>query len=123
MGKILRITPDGAAAPGNPFLGKTGVLPEIWSYGHRNPEGLAIHPETGELWETEHGPRGGDELNCPEAGRNYGWPVIAHGIDYMGGPIGGGKTEEAGMEQPLYYWDPVIAPSGLFRESVPAMEE
>jgi len=113
LGKILRITPDGAAAPGNPFRGKTGALPEIWSYGHRNEEGLAIKPETGELWETEHGPSGGDELNSHEAGSNYGWPVIAHGNDYSGGPIGTGKTEEAGMEQPVYYWDPVIAPSGL----------
>jgi glucose/arabinose dehydrogenase len=113
LGKILRITPDGAAAPGNPFNSKAGALPEIWSYGHRNEEGLAIHPETGELWETEHGPRGGDELNRPEAGRNYGWPVIVHGVDYSGRPVGKGKTEEDGMEQPRYYWDPVIAPSGL----------
>jgi glucose/arabinose dehydrogenase len=88
-------------------------LPGIWSYGHRSEEGLAINPVTGELWETEHGPRGGDELNTPEAGKNYGWPVIVHGIDYPGATIGEGITEKAGMEQPLYYWDPVIAPSGL----------
>jgi glucose/arabinose dehydrogenase len=113
LGKILRITPEGAAAPGNPFIGKTGARPEIWSYGHRSEEGLAIRPETDELWETEHGPRGGDELNTPEAGQNYGWPVIVHGVDYSGRPIAQGQTEEAGMEQPRYYWDPVIAPSGL----------
>jgi glucose/arabinose dehydrogenase len=99
--------------PGNPFIGKPGALPEIWSYGHRSEQGLTIHPQTGELWETEHGPRGGDELNTPEAGKNYGWPVIVHGIDYIGTKIGQGITEKAGMEQPLYYWDPVIAPSGL----------
>jgi glucose/arabinose dehydrogenase len=87
--------------------------PKIWSYGHRSEEGLTINPETGELWETEHGPRGGDELNTPEAGKNYGWPVIVHGIDCPGGTIGEGITEHAGMEQPHYYWDPVIAPSGL----------
>ena len=113
LGKMIRITPDGAPAPGNPFIGKAGALPEIWSYGHRSEEGLAINPVTGELWETEHGPRGGDELNTPEAGKNYGWPVIVHGIDYPGATIGEGITEKAGMEQPLYYWDPVIAPSGL----------
>ena len=113
LGKMIHVTPDGAPAPGNPFIGKEGALPEIWSYGHRNGEGLAIDPTTGELWETEHGPRGGDELNTPEAGKNYGWPVIVHGIDYPGTRIGQGITEKAGMEQPHYYWDPVIAPSGL----------
>lgn len=118
LGKMIRITPDGAPAPGNPFIGKPvngkpGALPEIWSYDHRSEEGLTIHPVTGELWETEHGPRGGDELNTPEAGKNYGWPVIVHGIDYPGDTIGEGITEQAGMEQPHYYWDPVIAPSGL----------
>jgi aldose sugar dehydrogenase len=113
LGKMIRITPDGAPAPGNPFIGKPGALPEIWSYGHRSEEGLTIHPVTGKLWETEHGPRGGDELNTPEAGKNYGWPVIVHGVDYPGDTIGQGITEKAGMEQPLYYWDPVIAPSGL----------
>jgi glucose/arabinose dehydrogenase len=113
LGKMIRITPDGAAAPGNPFIGKAGALPEIWSYGHRSEEGLTINPVTGELWETEHGPRGGDELNTPQAGKNYGWPVIVHGIDYPGDTIGAGITEMGGMEQPLYYWDPVIAPSGL----------
>jgi glucose/arabinose dehydrogenase len=113
LGKMIHITPDGAPAPGNPFIGKPGALPEIWSYGHRSEEGLTINPTTGELWETEHGPRGGDEINTPEAGKNYGWPVIVHGIDYPGETIGAGITEHAGMEQPLYYWDPVIAPSGL----------
>jgi glucose/arabinose dehydrogenase len=113
LGKMIRITPDGKPVPGNPFIGKPGALPEIWSYGHRSEQGLTIHPQTGELWETEHGPRGGDELNTPEAGKNYGWPVIVHGIDYIGTKIGQGITEKAGMEQPLYYWDPVIAPSGL----------
>jgi aldose sugar dehydrogenase len=113
LGKIIRITPDGDPAPGNPFIGKDGALPEIWSFGHRSEEGLAIDPVTGELWETEHGPRGGDELNTPEAGKNYGWPTIVHGIDYLGTTIGMGITGKAGMEQPRYYWDPVIAPSGL----------
>jgi aldose sugar dehydrogenase len=113
LGKMIRITPDGKPALGNPFIGKEGALPEIWSYGHRSEEGLTIHPTTGELWETEHGPRGGDEINTPEAGKNYGWPVIVHGIDYPGTTIGQGITEQAGMEQAHYYWDPVIAPSGL----------
>ena len=113
LGKIIRITPDGDPPPDNPFIGKDGALPEIWSFGHRSEEGLAIDPATGELWETEHGPRGGDELNAPRAGKNYGWPVIVHGIDYPGATIGNGITEKAGMEQPRYYWDPVIAPSGL----------
>jgi glucose/arabinose dehydrogenase len=112
LGKIIHITPDGAPAPGNPFVGKANALPEIWSIGHRSEEGLAFDP-AGRLWETEHGPRGGDELNTPEAGKNYGWPVIVHGIDYPGEKINGGLTEKAGMEQPHYYWDPVIAPSGL----------
>jgi glucose/arabinose dehydrogenase len=110
LGKMIHITPDGAPAPGNPFIGKPGALPEIWSYGHRSEEGLTINPATGELWEVEHGPRGGDELNTPEAGKNYGWPVIVHGIDYPGETIGQGITEKTGMEQPHYYWDPVIAP-------------
>jgi glucose/arabinose dehydrogenase len=113
LGKIIHITPDGAPAPGNPFIGKEGALPEIWSYGHRSEQGLTTDPATGELWESEHGPRGGDEINTPEAGKNYGWPVIVHGIDYPGTTIGQGITQTAGMEQPLYYWDPVIAPSGL----------
>jgi glucose/arabinose dehydrogenase/mono/diheme cytochrome c family protein len=113
LGKIVHITADGAPAPGNPFLGKPGVLPEIWAYGLRSPEGLAFDPSTGRLWENEHGPRGGDELNIIEKGKNYGWPVISHGIDYSGAAIGAGITHREGMEEPVYYWDPVIAPSGL----------
>ena len=113
LGKIIHITADGAPAPGNPFLGKPGVLPEIWAYGTRSQEGLAFDPKTGRLWETEHGPRGGDELNIIEKGKNYGWPVIVHGIDYPGTAIGEGITHKEGMEEPVYYWDPVIAPSGL----------
>jgi aldose sugar dehydrogenase len=113
LGKMIHITADGKPAPGNPFIGKAGALPEIWSYGHRSEEGLTINPATGELWETEHGPRGGDKLTTPEAGKDYGWPVYVHGIDYPGTTIGEGITEKAGLEQPLYYWDPVIAPSGL----------
>ena len=113
LGKVIHITPDGAPAPDNPFLGKPGVLPEIWAYGSRNAEGLAFDPRTGRLWETEHGPRGGDELNIIEKGKNYGWPTIVHGIDYPGSAIGLGITHKEGMEEPVYYWDPVIAPSGL----------
>jgi glucose/arabinose dehydrogenase len=112
LGKIIHITADGAPAPGNPFVGRAGALPEIWSVGHRNELGLAFDP-AGRLWETENGPRGGDELNLIQPGKNYGWPAIVHGIDYPGGPINGGATAKAGMEQPRYYWDPVIAPSGL----------
>src|ERR1700674_4411998 len=113
LGKIIHITPDGAPAPDNPFIGKPGVLPEICVYGPRSGEGLAFDPSTGRLWETEHGPRGGDELNIIEKGKNYGWPVITHGIDYSGVPVGEGITHKEGMEEPVYYWDPVIAPSGL----------
>ena len=113
LGKIIHITADGAPAPDNPFLGKSGVLPEIWSYGVRSPEGLAFDPKTGRLWENEHGPRGGDELNIIAKGKNYGWPVVVHGIDYPGAAIGEGVVHRDGMEDPVYYWDPVIAPSGL----------
>jgi aldose sugar dehydrogenase len=113
LGKIIHITPDGAPAPDNPFIGRPGVLPEIWAYGVRSEEGLAFDPGTGRLWETEHGPRGGDELNIIGKGKNYGWPVIVHGIDYPGTAIGDGITHKEGMEEPVYYWDPVIAPSGL----------
>ncbi len=111
-GKVLRLNRDGSAAAGNPFEGKAGHKPEIWSTGHRNPQSAAIHPETGALWTVEHGARGGDEVNRPEAGKNYGWPVISYGRHYTGGKIGEG-TAKAGMEQPLYYWDPSIAPSGM----------
>jgi glucose/arabinose dehydrogenase len=113
LGKIIHITAEGAPAPDNPFIGKPGVLPEIWATGTRSQEGLAFDPQTGRLWETEHGPRGGDELNIIEKGKNYGWPVAVHGIDYPGTAIGEGVTHKAGMEEPVYYWDPVIAPSGL----------
>ena len=112
IGKIMRINTDGTIPPDNPFVGRDGALPAIWSYGHRNLQGAALHPETGQLWTVEHGARGGDELNHPEAGKNYGWPVITYGIDYSGAKIGEGTARE-GMEQPVYYWDPVIAPSGL----------
>jgi glucose/arabinose dehydrogenase len=111
LGKLVRINPDGSIPDDNPFVGKSGVRPEIYSYGHRSMQAAALHPETGQLWTVEHGARGGDELNHPEAGKNYGWPVITYGIDYSGAKIGEGSAQE-GMEQPVYYWDPVIAPSG-----------
>jgi aldose sugar dehydrogenase len=113
LGKVIHITPDGQPAAGNPFIGTPGALPEIWSIGQRSQEGLAFDPKTHRLWETEHGPRGGDELNLIEKGKNYGWPVITHGIDYSGAAVGSGFTAKDGLEQPVYYWDPVIAPSGL----------
>jgi glucose/arabinose dehydrogenase len=112
IGKIMRINPDGSVPDDNPFVGRAGALPEIWSYGHRNVQAAALHPETGQLWTVEHGARGGDELNHPEAGKNYGWPVITYGVDYSGDRIGEGTAKD-GMEQPVYYWDPVIAPSGM----------
>jgi glucose/arabinose dehydrogenase len=112
LGKIVRINSDGSVPKDNPFVGRTGARPEIWSYGHRNVQSAALHPETGQLWTVEHGARGGDELNHPEAGKNYGWPVITYGVDYSGAKIGEG-TAKPGMEQPVYYWDPVIAPSGM----------
>jgi glucose/arabinose dehydrogenase len=111
-GKVVRIRPDGSVPPDNPFVNKRGAWPEIWSYGHRNVQAAAIHPATGRLWTVEHGARGGDEVNIPLAGRNYGWPVITYGRDYSGLKIGEG-TAKAGMEQPVYYWDPSIAPSGM----------
>lgn len=113
LGKILRITKDGQPAPGNPFLGRNDARPEIYSYGHRNVQGLAFHPVTGDLWENEFGPRGGDELNIIYPGRNYGWPDITYGIEYSGGRISAGSTKKEGMEQPVYYWDPVLSPSGM----------
>ncbi len=112
LGKIVRIHPDGSVPRDNPFLGRGEARPEIWSYGHRNVQSAALDPETGQLWTVEHGARGGDELNHPEAGKNYGWPVITYGVDYSGAKIGEG-TAKPGMEQPVYYWDPVIAPSGM----------
>jgi len=112
IGKIVHIKPDGGAAPGNPFLSREGAQPEIWSLGHRNIQAAALNPSTGELWTVEHGARGGDEVNIPEKGKNYGWPVISYGAHYSGEKIGEG-TRKAGMEQPVYYWDPSIAPSGM----------
>ncbi|RFS19946.1 PQQ-dependent sugar dehydrogenase [Chitinophaga silvatica] len=113
LGKVLRITKDGKAAPGNPYEGKADARPEIYSYGHRNVQGLAINPATGELWETEFGPRGGDELNRIQAGKNYGWPIITYGIEYSGAKVGDSLQVKEGLEQPAYYWDPVISPSGI----------
>lgn len=113
LGKIIRITTDGKAAPGNPFENKPGARPELYSYGHRNVQGLAINPSTGELWESEFGPRGGDEINRIEPGKNYGWPIITYSIEYGGPKIGEGIQQKEGMEQPVYYWDPVISPSGI----------
>ncbi|EAQ31515.1 PQQ-dependent sugar dehydrogenase [Idiomarina baltica] len=110
-GKIVRIWPDGSIPKDNPFVGNDDALDEIWSYGHRNVQGAAIHPDTGELWTIEHGPQGGDEVNIPKAGKNYGWPTITYGEDYGGGEIGIG-THKEGMEQPFYYWLPSIATAG-----------
>jgi glucose/arabinose dehydrogenase len=112
LGKIVRIRPDGSVPPDNPFVGRPDAKPEIWSFGHRNVQGLALHPETGQLWEHEHGPRGGDEVNLIEKGRNYGWPVIGYGIDYSGAKIHE-STRKPGLEQPVWYWVPSIAPSGM----------
>jgi aldose sugar dehydrogenase len=111
-GSLIRLHPDGSVPQGNPFVGVAGARPEIFSYGHRNAQGLAIHPETGIPWLHEHGARGGDEVNVVRPGVNYGWPVITYGIDYSGAPIGEG-THKEGMAQPLYYWVPSIAPSGM----------
>ncbi|MBA4013314.1 MAG: glucose dehydrogenase [Phenylobacterium sp.] len=113
LGKVVRINSDGSIPKDNPFVGKAGVKPEIWSYGHRNILSAAIDPKTGKLWEVEHGARGGDELNQPQAGKDYGWPTITYGLEYSGKPIGAGVTAREGMEQPVYYWDPVIAPAGM----------
>lgn len=113
LGKIIRITKEGQAAPGNPSFSQSGTLPELYSIGHRNPQGIALHPQTGELWESEHGPRGGDEINRIEPGKNYGWPSITYGIEYSGAVIGDGIQQKDGLEQPVYYWDPVISPSGM----------
>jgi glucose/arabinose dehydrogenase len=111
LGKVVHINADGSVPRDNPFVGRDGARPEIWSYGHRNVQAATLDPQTGQLWTVEHGARGGDELNHPQAGKNYGWPVITYGVDYSGAKIGEG-TAKPGMEQPVYYWDPVIAPSG-----------
>jgi len=113
LGKIIRINKEGKAVHGNPFEKTPGALPEIWSLGHRNPQGFAFNPNTGELWESDHGPNAGDEINIIRAGANYGWPIISYGIEYSGSPVNGGLTVKEGMEQPVYYWDPAIAPSGI----------
>lgn len=114
LGKIVRIGPDGSVPKDNPFVGKPGARPEIWSYGHRNIQAATLNPATGELWVVEYGPQGGDEINIARKGRNYGWPIISYGVNYGPAklPITGGETQRPGMEQPLYYWDPVLAPSG-----------
>jgi glucose/arabinose dehydrogenase len=112
LGKIVRINPDGSVPANNPFAGRADVRPEIYSLGHRNMQGATLHPETKRLWIVDHGARGGDEINLPEPGRNYGWPVITYGRDYSFLPIGEGTAKE-GLEQPIHYWDPSIAPSGL----------
>jgi len=113
LGKVVRVNDDGSVPDDNPFVGKSDALPEIWSYGHRNIQAAALHPETGKLWEIEHGPRGGDEINIAKPGKNYGWPVVSHGVNYDGTPVGAGRKEEEGMVGPLYQWTPVIAPSGM----------
>jgi glucose/arabinose dehydrogenase len=113
LGKVVRINPDGTIPQDNPLVGRAGARPEIWSSGHRNVQGAALHPTTGELWTIEHGTRGGDELNIARKGKDYGWPTIAYGVEYSGGTITGGITAKEGMEQPVYYWDPVIAPGGM----------
>ncbi|NJC41084.1 glucose/arabinose dehydrogenase [Brevundimonas alba] len=112
MGKVIRINSDGSVPRDNPFVGRAGALPEIWSLGHRNVQGVAV-ASNGDVWTVEHGTRGGDEINLDRAGLNYGWPVIAYGVEYRGGPINEGVTARQGMEQPVYYWDPVIAPGGM----------
>ncbi|WP_085535596.1 PQQ-dependent sugar dehydrogenase [Massilibacteroides vaginae] len=112
-GKVIHITTNGNPVDGNPFINTPGALPEIYTYGHRNPQGLAIHPTTQELWLSEMGPRGGDEINLIKPGKNYGWATITYGIEYSGQTIGDGITQKEGMEQPVYYWDPVFSPSGM----------
>ena len=112
-GIVVRLHEDGRVPDDNPFVGQAGTLPEIWSYGHRNPQGLAIHPVTGDVWITEHGPQGGDELNLIEAGRNYGWPIVGYGVNYGSGLAIHEGTQRAGMESPVHFWVPSIATSGL----------
>jgi aldose sugar dehydrogenase len=113
IGKIIRIRPDGSVPPDNPFVNTPGALPEIWAYGLRNPEGLAFNPADGKLWEQEHGPMGGDEINIIEKGKNYGWPVVSFGVNYDGTPVGKGKAQAPGMTAPVWHWTPSIAPSGM----------
>ena len=113
LGKVVRITTTGQAAPGNPTFSQAGALPELYTTGHRNPQGLAVHPITGDIWQGEHGPKGGDEINRLQPGFNYGWPTISYGIEYNGDKIGTGIQVQNGLEQPVYYWDPVVSPSGM----------
>jgi glucose/arabinose dehydrogenase len=112
LGKVFRINPDGSAPADNPFAGRSDAQPAIWSYGHRNTQSATLD-NSGRLWIVEHGPRGGDELNRPEPGKNYGWPEVTYGVEYSGQEVGRGVTQRQGTEQPVYYWDPVIAPSGM----------
>jgi len=123
LGKVFRITTDGKAAPGNPYLNTPGAMPEIYSSGHRNPQGLTMNPATGDIWEAEFGPRGGDEVNLILPGKDYGWPTITYGIEYSGSKVGDGIQQKAGLEQPVYYWDPVISPSGICFYSGTAIPE
>lgn len=123
LGKLVRITTDGQPATGNPFAGQANARPEIYSYGHRNVQSLAFHPQTGDLWEAEFGPRGGDELNLIRPGKNYGWPTISYGIEYSGEALEGSRTQKEGMEQPVYYWDPTLSPSGMTFYSGDAIPE
>jgi glucose/arabinose dehydrogenase len=111
-GKVIRVRKDGSVPPDNPFVNKSGALPEIWSYGHRNSQGATLGPD-GKLWTHEHGAQGGDEINRPEAGKNYGWPVVSYGVHYGGRPVGDGSPVKPGMEPPVHYWTPSIAPSGM----------
>jgi glucose/arabinose dehydrogenase len=113
LGKIFKITKDGKPAPGNPFINRPDAMPEIFAYGIRNAQSLDIHPVTGELWEAEFGPKGGDEVNIIRSGKNYGWPTITYGLEYSGAKVGDGIQQQEGMEQPVYYWDPVLSPSGM----------
>jgi glucose/arabinose dehydrogenase len=113
IGKIVRIKPDGGIPSDNPFVNRKGALPEIWAYGVRNPEGLAFNPADGTLWEQEHGPMGGDEINIIEKGKNYGWPVVSYGLNYDGTKVGTGKAQIPGMQDPIWHWTPSIAPSGM----------
>jgi len=113
LGKVIRLNEDGSVPADNPFVGRSDARPEIWSYGTRNVQAAALNPETGELWEIEHGPSGGDELNVAEPGKNYGWPIVSYGVNYDGTPVGSGESKAEGMEDPLHQWTPVIAPSGM----------
>ncbi|GAB3722102.1 PQQ-dependent sugar dehydrogenase [Spirosoma lituiforme] len=123
LGKVIRITKDGQPASGNPFTGNANARPELYSYGHRNVQGLAVHPVTGDIWEGEFGPRGGDEINRIQPGKNYGWPTITYGIEYSGEKVGAGIQQKEGLEQPVYYWDPVVSPSGMTFYTSDAMPE